>query len=186
MFKQLICLTEHCVLFLLVVQPLTHFHPVSEPTDGLLPFAEQSVCHWVSSRTRWLTWEPCRSLVLRPIHHPVLITYMSYSMQKLRGKTCEISSWVVTLSDRQKVDTQGVSAKPQQFTLVGIQCPKTLYRCWMNPLASCFWTSIYHPHCVYPLSDVTQCPLYIMRSPRPSPSIAAAKLSGTTSAIILL
>lgn len=98
--------------------------------------------------------------------------------KKLRGKTCEISSWVVTVSDRQKVDTWGGRAKPQQFTLVCIQCPKTLYWCWMNPVASCFWTSIYHPHCVYPLSDVTQCPLYIMRSPRPSPSIAAARLSG--------
>ena len=40
-FKQLICPTEHCVLFLLVVQPATHLRPVSEP----------SVCMCISQRT---------------------------------------------------------------------------------------------------------------------------------------
>ena len=35
MFKQLICPTEHCVLFVFVVQPATHLHPVSEPSVSM-------------------------------------------------------------------------------------------------------------------------------------------------------
>ena len=164
MFKQVTCSTEHCVLFLLVMQTATHLHPVSE----------SSVCMCISQKT------VSSLLTVRPYCVVALSSGQSivqFLMACKWGKAYEIL-WVVT-SGRQKVESRD-SARPQ---LTCPQCTKTplmLYKCsglllfdqrTRKGVVIFCGTSLPYVYLMsswcYPMSP------YVTRSFRPPPSILA-------------